>query len=348
MLPLANENVNGSTWTSEKIQEKISYLHGLIDQGYWIFPLHGLSFVDGKPVCGCDEGVNCCARASMLRASGPSRSTPPTPNRGEQSSGGARQWPDRGWGLHVGLSGLAVLDVDPRNGGNSSLDKLLQDLDLQFGRPHVKTGGEGFHFYFRARPKRTVCTAIGVRTVTRGARSSWEMVWNYSSGSISWCCRSRPTKRAVAGTPRRLLGNLGSCQRPLVFHLAQMEIFNAEKTSNAETEAVPSLDPRPRPADGQSLASDPLDALARGFAKGMGLILREWTQSYLQHHRYPHCGFALNVADAWPLIADWNERCSPHWSHGDLRDIVDWALHIRQVNAAASWKGKRLHSTDLR
>ena len=56
-------------------------------------------------------------------------------------------------GVHLGLSGLAVLDIDPRNGGTESLAKL------EFGRKLerdvvAETGGGGLHIYFRAKPDR--------------------------------------------------------------------------------------------------------------------------------------------------------------------------------------------------
>ena len=54
-----------------------------------------------------------------------------------------------GWALdqdHI------VIDVDPRNGGNESLEKLQKDLDIDLFdlcNAIVKTGGQGLHFYFK-------------------------------------------------------------------------------------------------------------------------------------------------------------------------------------------------------
>ncbi|MHB8481618.1 MAG: bifunctional DNA primase/polymerase [Nitrospiria bacterium] len=50
------------------------------------------------------------------------------------------------FGIRTGpISGVAVLDVDPKTGGDESLEKLSLDLN---GVPTVRTGSGGRHFYF--------------------------------------------------------------------------------------------------------------------------------------------------------------------------------------------------------
>ncbi len=47
------------------------------------------------------------------------------------------------------ISGIVVFDVDPRNGGNATFEKLgLTEEDLK-DVPRVRTGGDGWHYYFR-------------------------------------------------------------------------------------------------------------------------------------------------------------------------------------------------------
>jgi len=63
-----------------------------------------------------------------------------------------QQWPKGGIGIHCGKSGLAVIDVDPRNGGKETIDAmqvergLLWDQDCAIAR----TGGGGWHYVFSA------------------------------------------------------------------------------------------------------------------------------------------------------------------------------------------------------
>jgi hypothetical protein len=60
------------------------------------------------------------------------------------------RWPDANVAIATGAtSGILVLDVDPRHGG----DDTLEALQVRYGRlpetPTVLTGGGGFHSYFR-------------------------------------------------------------------------------------------------------------------------------------------------------------------------------------------------------
>jgi putative DNA primase/helicase len=61
-----------------------------------------------------------------------------------------KQWPEANIGIATGArSGLVVFDIDPRNGGRESYDKLQQEfLDALKVISKVRTGSEGFHLYF--------------------------------------------------------------------------------------------------------------------------------------------------------------------------------------------------------
>lgn len=62
-----------------------------------------------------------------------------------------REWPDKSnIGIACGeVSGIVVLDVDPRNGGHKSLDRLLRRHGELPRTQRVETGGGGEHYYFR-------------------------------------------------------------------------------------------------------------------------------------------------------------------------------------------------------
>jgi hypothetical protein len=68
-----------------------------------------------------------------------------------------RRWPDANIGLPAGDNGLAVIDVDPRHGGDLSLSKLAtwcldrHNIDLMATRV-IRTGSGGLHLYFRQPP----------------------------------------------------------------------------------------------------------------------------------------------------------------------------------------------------
>lgn len=62
------------------------------------------------------------------------------------------RWPNANIGIATGsISGIFVVDVDPRNGGKESLKKLkplLAKADGKFGTPVGLTGGGGYHIYY--------------------------------------------------------------------------------------------------------------------------------------------------------------------------------------------------------
>ena len=58
-------------------------------------------------------------------------------------------WPHANVGILTGeRSGLAVLDVDPRNGGDLALEDLTQSYGPLPETPMVISGGKGPHHYF--------------------------------------------------------------------------------------------------------------------------------------------------------------------------------------------------------
>lgn len=61
-----------------------------------------------------------------------------------------RQWPDSNIGVPTGkASGRLVLDIDPRNGGNTSWQRIAQRYGSFPATAEQITGGGGRHFFFR-------------------------------------------------------------------------------------------------------------------------------------------------------------------------------------------------------
>ena len=68
----------------------------------------------------------------------------------DQIAGWWHQWPDANVGIVTGqLSGLFVLDVDPKNDGFTTLDLLIDKHGALPDTPTVRTGSGGQHVYFR-------------------------------------------------------------------------------------------------------------------------------------------------------------------------------------------------------
>ena len=61
-----------------------------------------------------------------------------------------RRWPDINIAIVTGsISGIVVLDIDPRHGGDKSLAEWEQEQDPLPQTVEVKTGGGGRHLYFK-------------------------------------------------------------------------------------------------------------------------------------------------------------------------------------------------------
>ncbi|HXQ49310.1 MAG TPA: bifunctional DNA primase/polymerase, partial [Thermoplasmata archaeon] len=73
------------------------------------------------------------------------------------------EFPDAGIGMPTGaVTGFVVLDVDPRHGGDESLEQLVKEHGPLPGGPVVRTGGGGRHIYF-AHPGGGVPSVVGFR-----------------------------------------------------------------------------------------------------------------------------------------------------------------------------------------
>lgn len=110
-------------------------------RGYRVFPVQ--STKGGR--CMCPRGADCDApgKHPRIKAWQDEASCDETQIRAWWT-----KWPDANIGLKV-PSGIAVLDVDPRNGGDTSYEQML----MEFGRlpdgPTQDTGGGGLHIWFR-------------------------------------------------------------------------------------------------------------------------------------------------------------------------------------------------------
>ena len=59
-----------------------------------------------------------------------------------------KQFPGCAWGSRTRAE-RGAMDIDPRNGGNESLAKLIAEHGALPTTPKVVTGGGGFHYWLR-------------------------------------------------------------------------------------------------------------------------------------------------------------------------------------------------------
>lgn len=110
--------------------------------GLRVFPLHSVqsgACSCGRPQCG-NAGKHPRVRTGFKEAT-----LDP-----EQIAEWWTQWPDANIGIATGqASGIIVIDVDPRNGGEYSYDALVEEIGAMPETARVQTGGGGWHQWFR-------------------------------------------------------------------------------------------------------------------------------------------------------------------------------------------------------
>ena len=198
-------------------------------RGWRVIPLHDLA-----------SGHCSCGRPDAQKGHTPGKH-PRIDDWGTEASTDAaaiqhwwQQWPTAHVGIVTGLgSRLAILDVDPRNGGEESLKDLERGYAPLPDTPLVLSGGGGMHYYFlletpcpsadpapglnflaegairRWRPR--VCTSPGGTTAGRWPMSQRSCPWPRSlPGSSPWC-RKRPRAAAQQQQPCRIPCRISRC-----------------------------------------------------------------------------------------------------------------------------------------
>lgn len=130
----------------------------------------------------------------------------PTPDEVEEWY---RDWPDAGVGIVTGaLSGLAVLDVDPRHGGDESLSALEGQYELLPYTIEAATGGGGRHLYF-AYPgghlRNRTALAPGIDLRAEGGLVIAPPSLHPSGGRYAWKPGHDPADTTVAPMPGWLI-----------------------------------------------------------------------------------------------------------------------------------------------
>ncbi len=129
------------------------------------------------------------------------------------------RWPEAAIGLRTGrASDLFVVDIDPRHGGDSSLDRLESDHGPLPQTLESQTGGGGRHLFFRW-PGRTVpCStgrvASGIDVKGDGGYVILPPSAHASGRSYCWLLGQEPGERRPAGAPDWLLTRIEEARMP--------------------------------------------------------------------------------------------------------------------------------------
>ena len=115
-----------------------------------------------------------------------------------------RRWPDANVGIVTGVvSGLAVVDVDPRNDGDRTLDELEAGYGPLPDTVVSLTGGGGEHLWFEVgdRPVPSVVLGDGVELKAEGGMVVAPPSRHVSGGTYRWLNGAGPDRHRFAPLP---------------------------------------------------------------------------------------------------------------------------------------------------
>ncbi len=137
------------------------------------------------------------------------------------------RYPDANVGIKTGEeSGIVVLDVDPRHGG----DESLKDLEAKHGKlpdtPQVLTGGRGVHYYFRYPAGRRISDRVnlapGLDIRAEGGQVVAPPSIHPSGRQYEWEASSRPEDVPLADMTEWLLDLIEHPPRSDGLHLQEV------------------------------------------------------------------------------------------------------------------------------
>lgn len=116
-----------------------------------------------------------------------------------------RRWPNANIGIVTGkISGLAVVDVDPRHGGDEALAALESECAPLAPTVEVRTGGGGRHLYFASSSEQLrsrVALAPGVDLRAEGGLVVAPPSIHASGGLYRWDLFHHPDESPLAPLP---------------------------------------------------------------------------------------------------------------------------------------------------
>lgn len=284
--------------------------------GWKLIPLHHARS-DGTCTCGHlrqENGVCECgdAKCAAKHGAGSTAKHPRFKNWPALASNNpsdVEMWQEMFPGCNLGIatgvaSGIVVVDVDPKNGGDESLRRFVAATGRLPRTPMQRTPSGGFHLVFRA-------PATPVSNAPLNRREYPGIDIRGDGGQI------------VAAPSRTPTGVYAWERSPLDTELADLPPQVLAELQRSRTATLN--------------AAAPVSDTGRGYFPPAPPAVLDAARAALERHgpaidgnagglHTVHAGmllthdFALTDDEAFPLLLEWNETCRPPWEPDELRE----------------------------
>jgi hypothetical protein len=184
-------------------------------QGLTPIPLHDLA----SGFCSCHEGNNCTSSGKHPRV----KRQQAIEADGLAWKGWVEAWPDMNIGILTGEdSGVFAVDIDPRHGGDKSLEALIKANGPLPATPCASTGGGGTHYLFMIPDGMTIKNSVGDAQGNGGVAPGIDIRGNgglivvepsFTKGGYTWVS-NLPERQSIALPPDWLLSATPDKSKP--------------------------------------------------------------------------------------------------------------------------------------
>lgn len=269
-------------------------------RGWRVIPLHSIGD-NGRCTCG---KTDCGSPGKHPRTRSGLKDASVDP---AQVAAWWRTWPTANVGLVTGAdSGLVVVDVDPRHGGDESLAALIAEEGELPVTIEAGTGGGGRHLVF-AHPSETIRNKANMRPGLDVRGDGGYIVAppsNHASGrQYTWADGRGPGEVALADLPTWLLAML-------------REPARETSTTPPATRPVPSNGQHDRLLQRATAYVSKASAVAEGGRNAAAFNLAGNLAAFDEE------GTRLDDGQVFDLVRLWNQRNAPPLAEVELRQVV--------------------------
>jgi hypothetical protein len=228
----------GTNWDSQASREDLEALANL---GWKLFPIHGIT--DGKCDCGDEHLNDNNAGKHPLTPNGFKAATTDL----KKISNWISAFPNCNLGVYLKGSGLVVIDVDPRNGGEEAFDEFSRHLESVVPQTVMAITGEqehmgrttrGTHMYYQVEPEAILEINFGKDVPGVDVKHNGYVLLpgskHFSGRTYQWSPGHSPWEIEIAQLPKQLrqyLTKQSSVASTDGLSLGDLEGFEGETTT---------------------------------------------------------------------------------------------------------------------